>query len=268
MSTIPDYVRKLVEEIAESEGFTDYTIETQVGCNQEDGFVGALLKVIVSGDRDNVPNQLHLLCKLIPENAARSQEFSLEPLFEREILIYNEILPTITRFQREKGLSEAECFVSYPKCYAAVANKASDQYVIIMEDLRPQGFIMWSKRIPTPLDHAIQIITELAKMHSVAFAVKDQRPDIDAEFRKLTDLWGHLLHAGFMKMQQTAFKRAAAALDDAEHVAIVRDLMKNTLKYYKECLDENSSERFGVVAHGDCWINNVLFRYDSQVSKC
>lgn len=267
MSTIPDYVRKLVEEIAESEGFTDYTIETQVGCNQEDGFVGALLKVIVSGDRDNAPNKLHLLCKLIPDNAARRKEFNLDPLFVREILVYNEILPTITAFQREKGLSEADCFVSYPKCYSAVANQESDQYVIIMEDLRPQGFVMWSKRKPTPLDHAKQIITELAKMHSVSFAVKDQRPDIHDKFRKLTDLWGHLLHAGFMKMQQMAFKRAAAALDDAEHVAIVRDLMENTLKYYKECLDEDRSGPFGVVAHGDCWINNVLFRYNNQVSN-
>lgn len=266
MSSIPNYVKELVTEIAESEQFTNYTIETLAGCNQEDGFVGALIKVIISGDRNSVAAKLHLLCKLIPENAARRKEFNADPLFEREIMVYNKILPAMTAFQREKGLSDAECFISYPKCYAAVANKEDDQYVIIMEDLRPQGFVMWSKRLPTPFDHATQIVTELAKFHAVSFAVKDQRPDIYAEFRKLPDLWRNMLKGGFMNLQKMAFKRAIAVLDDVEHVRIVQDFSENTLKYYEEFLDENLCEPFGVITHGDCWINNVLFRYDNEVS--
>lgn len=60
--------------------------------------------------------------------------------FNREIFVYSEILPAFVGFQKEKGLSEADSFLSFLKVYACGANKNDSIYLLIMEELRSKNY--------------------------------------------------------------------------------------------------------------------------------
>lgn len=273
MGDLAPYVKELIGDIAASEGFINYKIETRSGSKNADGFMGVMARVVISGEQEDKngeikSKQLNLLCKLIPDNEQRRKEFNSDDIFGREALMYNKILPLITGFQREKGLTDDECFVSYPKCYAAVADAKIDQFVVIMEDLAPKGFVMWNKRQPTAVNHCTHIMEELAKMHSVSFALKDQRPDVYDELRKVTDLWApQMANNGMLNMMNVSFDKAIDVLEREDHIQIAKELKANVQEILEWFLDGGAWEPFGVILHGDCWINNHMFRYENGVDN-
>lgn len=263
---LPDYVVDLINGIAKTEGFNDFKIDLQAGSKHGDGFVGIMTSAVIVGERNGVPDdRLSLLCKLVPTNAARRAEFQSEMIFEREVLAYNELLPIFIKFQKEKGLTEAESFNSFPKCFAAVADKEKDQFLVIMEDLRPKGYVMRPKAEPVSADEIFLFVERLAKFHAVSFAIKDQRPEIYAEFRKIDDILTKLFKQNNMaKLWGSGFERAKAALKDRKHVEIIEDVEEHLVEYFNDCLKEGVSEPFGVIGHGDCWNNNILFEYEDE----
>lgn len=270
MADLPEYVHDLLNTIAKSEGFTEPTFEFKSGTNPGENWSGILTSITVRGRRltNNTPepDDLHLLCKLPPSNAARRQEFRSIQFFEREVYVYNHVLPLFANFQKERGLTASDSFVSYPKCYAAIADKEMDQYVVIMRDLRPDGFVMRPKEIVAPVDHLHKMFEELAKLHGISFALKDQRPDAYNELKRATDFFRDVFAPNSPMRMLLGYDRAIASLTDARHIKIVEDLKANISEYFEDCLGDNVYEPFGVFCHADCHNNNILFLYDDEVA--
>lgn len=266
MSVLPNYALDLLNKIAKAEGFTDYKLDFEAGSNHGDGFVGVLISVVIIGTKNGVPNtDLRLLCKLAPINAARRAEFLSETVFEREALAYNKILPMLLKFQAERGLSDGEGFHALPKCFVAVADEEINQLVIILEDLRVKGFVMHPKEESAPADHAHLVIENLAKLHAISFAIKDQRPDIYEELRKVDDILTVFYKStNLVKLWVCGLDRAIATLRNERHVEIIKEVKKNFVEYFIECVKPPIFEPFGVIGHGDCWKNNMLFQYHDQ----
>lgn len=265
MSVLPEYVVDLIHTISKSEGFTKYETKFANGSNHGDGFVCTMTSVTITGIRQ-IKNQLmndeiYLLCKEAPPSQARRKEFQTDKLFKREAAVYNDILPNFVAFQRTKGLSEADGYFSFPKCYAAIADEEKNQFVIIMEDLRPQGFSMLPKQRPAPIDHYYLIVEQLAKLHGISFALKDQQPDIYGNLRKYDDIFRSYFKPDSSLLELLGFERAMATLKDERHIAIVRELKEHTTEYFEDCFGNNAAEPFGAIIHADCHNNNILYEY-------
>lgn len=269
MTALPDYVHVLLNQIAKSENFIDHTLEFESGSKHGDGFNGIMTSVGVCGLRNingkTAHDRINLLCKLPPTSEARRQEFQLIAVFTREAYFYNEIVPLFAKFQKARGLTDDDSFMSYPRCYAAVADKEKDQYVIIMKDLRPEGFTMWPKEVVAPADHYYKTLEELAKFHGISFALKDQCP---AEYNKLKDLkdfMANYFKPGSPMRVMLGYDRAIASLKNAKHIEIVEDCKANFNQYFEDSLGDGVAEPFGVLCHGDIHINNLLFQHDEKV---
>lgn len=271
MSELPQYVIDLVNDIAKSEGFNEFSTELQPGSNHGDNFLGVMTSVTISGARNNngslADDKLHLLCKLAPENPTRRKEFQSVVVFEREALMYNKILPLLTEFQREKGLSVTEGFNAYPKCYVAIADEANDQFVVIMEDLRPKGFTMWPKQQPSTVKQMFCVMEQLGKLHGVSFALKDQQPEVYNRLKDVKDLIRNFFkNEGMLHIMNVSMDRAIASLTNPEHQKIMEEMKANGVQIHFDCLDDGVCEPFGAITHGDCWNNNILYRYAEGVS--
>lgn len=268
MSDLPDYVLDLLNDVAKAEGFTSYTTEFKAGSNHGDNFLGVLTSVTVKGQRNNNDEQLHLLVKLAPTNEIRRQEFHSIAVFKREALMYNKILPSFRDFQREKGLADDEAFTAYPKCYVAIADEKKDQFVVIMEDLRPKGFTMWPKSVPAPADNSYRVVEQLARLHAVSFALKDQRPAVYEELREIKDIICDFFKGPNMsKVMTMSYSRAVDALDNEEHKKILTEVLDNFEQFFNDIHEDGACDPFGVINHGDCHNNNILYKHDPEVSR-
>lgn len=271
MAALPDYLVPILKRIAEKEGFAEFTTDVGSGSNVGDNFLGELLTAAISGkqkqkDGTTIDATLNLLCKLAPSNAQRRKEFLADVVFDRETYFYNVVAPEFIRFQQEKGLADDEQFKAFPKCYEAIHDPENEVYAVIMEDLRPEGFGMWPKQKPTPPAYSRLFVRELAKLHAISFAMKDQEPEKFEKFKKLDDILKKFSEsASRIEFFTNCYDRAIDALDDEKPKEIMKDIRNNIPEYIELCLGEEAANRNGVIAHGDCWNNNLLFRANKEV---
>lgn len=269
---LPEHITNRLHKIAKSEGFSDYKIETKAGSNHGDNFLGVMTSVTLTGTRGlngkSRAEELHLIIKLPPSNETRQKNFKTDLVFDREVYMYSKVLPAFVRFQQEKGLSEADSFLSFPKVYSCEEDFENNTYILIMEDLRPKNYQMWPKEKTVPLNHELLVMKELGKLHGISFAMKDQRPNEFDEFKGIKDTLSELvLHGKMRSFMNKSIERAANVLKNPEH----KKLMLNFRKTYVETIDDflagPLSKEFGVINHGDCWNNNFLYQYsDDNVS--
>lgn len=260
----------MLNDIALKEGFIDHKLELESGSSHGENYIGVMTAVKMVGHRvrngAKATETLSLICKLAPATKERRDAFQAVRCFEREIFVYTKLLPTFVAFQQERGLTVDESFLSFPKVYAWVADAENETYALIMEDLRSQNFVMWPRHDPIPLNHEELLFTQLGRFHGVSFALKDQRPEVFAEYKKLDDNISIMFEKGVAdSLMEGASKRAMAALKDEKHKQVVQDMMKNYKQLNKKSFTTEAIERFGVINHGDCWMNNFMFQYDENV---
>lgn len=269
MPDLPEYAVKLIHQIAKSIGFTEYALDSEAGLKLNEHFGSVMRSISICGKRrvnnEMTADQVDLLCKLLP-HGANYQGFDIHKIFQREAYVYNTILPLLASFQDEKELPASECFASYPKCYAAIADKEKNQFVIIMQDLRPKNFVIWPKQIIAPADHYYKIMEQLGRLHGISFALKDQRPDVYNELRQTNDLLRHLFNQKSSLRPLLGYDKAIATLKNKKHIKIAEEIKKNVSKLFDDCLRVDLCEPFGVICHSDSHNNNILYQYDEKVN--
>lgn len=265
MTELPEYVVVLLNQIAVAENLTNYTIDLTVASKEGENFLGVIRRAILRGQRNGIPAELHLIIKLTLSNESRRKEFIVDQMFQREVLVYKKILPMLEKFQRDRGLTADESFLSFPKCYAAIADQQTNRFVVIMEDLRVKNFLMLAKDKPIASDHIFLVVEQLAKMHAVSFAIKDQQPTLYAQLRKVHDLFRCLFKSDSMKsMIESPVDRAIEVLENPNHIEWLQDFRANLHEERRRCLADDAGDPFSVIGHGDFWSNNILFQYNGD----
>jgi thiamine kinase-like enzyme len=262
---VTDYVRESLDKVAAAEGFQNYDVIFDHGSSIGDGFVGIILRVTINekGDSDKF---LNVLAK-IPPGKTRREAMKVMPLFDREVMIYNVLLPQFVEMQREKKISEADGFYNFPKVYFAEYDKEKDDGIIVMEDLRDSGYRMWSKFKPVNFEHAKLLMISLGRLHALSFAMRAKAPEKFEPFKDLNDYFSeNFADETFKGFMQGSMMRALETLDPNDHKKRekVLKLAETLVESVKMASTRELFEPYGVVTHGDCWVNNYLYHYTKR----
>lgn len=266
---IPDYLQTLLETIATREGFSNgYQINSRPGSNVGDGFQGLMLSVVISGRRGAIKDELVLICKIPPVSELR-RKFTVRP-FKQEIAAYETLLPALGQFQRDKGIAEADGFFAWPKCYGTYADEERFEFAIVLEDLRHQGFRMWNKYEPIDYQHVRLALSQLGKLHAISFALRQQQPEVFAQFRSIGSSIFDMMDAtpGALEFFEKSFDRAIETLqpDDTDEKRKMAHMRRNFKTFFRLATSDGEAEPFTVFCHGDFWNNNLMFQYASSES--
>lgn len=258
-SDLPKFIQNLLNEIVIEENFSDYSMKIKSGAEPGDGFSCELISVIIS---DNLSDKrLDILCKIAPFDEIQRKDFLSHILFNREALFYNELMPIFVKFQNEENVPKTDQFLSIPKCFKTVSDDEQGQYAILMEDLRPQGFKMCNKFTTLPIDNLRLAMRELGKFHGLSVAMKHQKPNEFAQFKRVTDIVKIFTQSANMKQTfDKFFDRAIQSLNNEMHKDIMRDIKVNFQAYLDYCIRNETTSRFGVLSHG-----NLLIIYVFQI---
>lgn len=246
---LPQFIENLLNQVIQENNFIDYSVHVDSGSNVGDGFSSALYSIVIKENKGD--RRLDLVCKEAPQNENFRKEFIADISFKREALFYKKIMPRFNKFQDEKNVPESKQFRSFPKCYATIADDDSQQYAIFLEDLRPQGFKMWNKAEPSPIENMCLTLRELGKFHGLSVAMKDQYPTEFADYKQITDIFRIGCQSkNVLNMYYNSYDCAINSLRSEEHKSIMRHIKDNLLTYMEDCLGPKSGERFGVLNHG------------------
>lgn len=265
LKNLPNYIHELLNKVAQENAFKNFTLEIDQGSNPGDGFGGEILSVAIL-ERES-DKKLDLVCKIAPFSRNRRIEMCSSIFFKNEALWYDRLMPILEKFQTEKNLSPADQFRCSPKCYATLIDDENERYVIILEDLRPSKFRMWDKVKLAPIENLRMTLRELGKLHGLSYAFKDQRPTEFEEFKQPQN--GRLKMMDSERVKQMTADNIGATMNSLkkdEHKNIARYLAKNMYRCLNEFQESGATRGFGTLCHGDCWNNNIMYRFNEQVN--
>lgn len=277
---IPAHLLPYLADIAKAEGLVDYTIEHESGTKPGDGFMSELLAVTLVGkDAANATNadklltekRVALICKMQPTSSVRQEQFSSSTMFEREVFVYNRLLPLLVRLQRYHKLTEENGFYSFPKCYVAVMDVFNDESLIIMQDLRADGYALLDKSKPIDLSAATLFVQQLGRFHGLSFVLREQRPEVFADFIDIEDHFKAIIYSNSAKaMFDSCYDRAIRVLEKPEDKDFVTKLRQHWQQIMSDSVDRTKMGRFAIFGHGDCWNNNLMFSMEgvSNLQHC
>ncbi|XP_045586388.1 uncharacterized protein [Procambarus clarkii] len=199
----------------------------------------------------------------MPPGEVLSEFFS--SIYKKEAEFFQEILPLLNAELTTRGLG---CLRMAKWFYMSLKK---NEGMIFFEDLRSRGFKMFDCKKGMDVAHATLVLQELATLHAASLLLKATAPDQD-----LADRFTHI-KVDWMNFPEKAKKRfndmfstymlcSSELLHNKEGYEVAEQWLA---KYKTNCMDlielqlaRNS--KFDVLCHGDCWINNMLFRYNEN----
>lgn len=226
----------------------------EAGSKLGDNYMSVVIKTSVTGKRGNgEPYNKSFMSKIIPRHRKTAGIMRLDEMFQTETYVYTEILPVLGPFG--------------PRIVYA------DDATIIMENLRDDGYRVCERRNFLDFDHCMFTVQTLARFHAKSLALKLEK------FSTFEKLVGPLKELIF---PESSTECAGESINGCVRVSLkylktiehptneINDMIgfleKNDDKFFDivKALINSPKTGFDCIAHGDTWINNLLYKHDDK----
>ncbi|XP_046750302.1 uncharacterized protein LOC124413625 [Diprion similis] len=199
-----------------------------------------------------------LLAKVAPQDAVRGDLIAEAGVFDIEQAVMSVTLP-----EMEKLLSQFSSTLLGAR-FLYVRNE--NPTTVIIEDLAPKGFRLANRQAGLDLDHCLFAMRNLAQFHAASIALEEKDPKALAKYNM------GLFHKDRKPVMKSFFgisvKSLARAIADCNELnpRIIEKLNKLSDVVYEKACEATviSEDDFYVLNHGDCWVNNMMFKYDER----
>lgn len=257
-----DVHNNLIKSIAQKEEISSYDLTFQPGSIKGDNYLGVITNIIIK-DRQS-SKSLDLILKTATSNEETRKQVPIHLAYIREVFIYEELFKVYEDFQNEFCIKRP--FKAHTKCYGSYLEKPNE--CLVFQNMKAIGYKMWSRREPMNSEHIGMVFAEYGKLHGLSFALKHHKPGVFEKISKNmnNDYMEEFSDEVIENLYGTLFKKL---INDFKDDKKIQDILQNY--YNKEAIDFPKEfwkvKDFAVFVHGDCWNNNMLFKYDNEINQ-
>ncbi|XP_065722643.2 uncharacterized protein [Drosophila suzukii] len=231
-----------------------WTLATKPG----DNFASKLLKVDIQAElKDNTAKTFSFILKV--QQKSTSDNFTDVNMFPKEMEMYRRYVPAFEKLYKDAGLTIIFSAKSF------VLNKDVSEEYLLMENLQAKGFKMADRKKGLDMEHTKSALKKLAQWHAASI-----------KFKELNGSYSTLYNDGiYIEQTRDTFHNMFALAKDSfiqilgkfegaeEYLPKLPWILDNHVDQIIEDAKINEEE-FNVLNHGDAWINNIMFQYDSE----
>ncbi|XP_046803878.1 uncharacterized protein LOC111676013 [Lucilia cuprina] len=211
--------------------------------------------------KDGSLKTLKYMLKVPPESPQAMAIVTMLNSFKRELIAYYELLPAFEELYKKQ---DHKIHIA-PKAFKFDKDLGMD--VILMEDIRVNGFKTMNRLEGLDMEHTKNALQKLAQFHAASaayIAEKGSLPDL---------LMKPMINQEMLKMLTQSQKPQEAKLLGNLHLYKAEHLREKIINYQSKYIEQiyesdNASTQnpdgFYIFSHGDCWSNNIMFLHDDK----
>ncbi|KAI4466539.1 hypothetical protein MML48_2g00015975 [Holotrichia oblita] len=254
-------IKEILRDFLTEKWIEDPEVIYQDGPNLGDGYLGVTKAITVKKGETS----FDLFVKAAPKDEILRVALNTHMVFKQEIAAYTKLFPAYNKFLQEKIGEELNLT---PKCYNSNAEESRE--FLLLENLNDLGFKVFDKKKLLDEDHILMVLKNYAKFHGVSYALKDQRGDVFANLCQIIGddilvLFEHFNFTTMLTIALDVLKEHGDGKIDSITLEKAEESIENFYELIKESM--NCNHNHTILIHGDCWMNNMQFKYDEQTKK-
>lgn len=215
--------------------------------------------VTIKNKKENKKHNL-VVKQAIPAKTASDAKV-METTYFNEIHFYKTVWPTYDNFQRSfPGITY---FNKIATCYGS--NLTPGREKLILENLKHSGFQMFPRDGAFQDAHLKLLLNAYGRFHGISAAFRELHPE---ETKKLTEV---LTNSSELVLKMNVVSMYIVHCLKSMEKMIENENIKGKLEVFRQNAIQLASDsihyggRNPVFNHGDCWSNNILFKFDVSI---
>lgn len=207
----------------------------------------------------NGAGERSMLVKILPKGDALAAAVKDSGLFHNEGAMLGKYVPEMNALLKEKSSKHFQPFAA--RC---LHHGTTPSPFIVLEDLKPQGFVIADRHRGLGLRHALLALRTLARFHAASAALLTKNPRVPKDLPNFFKTSGRDLWTPFFESAIDMTAKVCRTIPDFdEYISWLEKFKEKGLDEFSE-INEPKSEGFNVIIHGDFWTNNMMFKYDEN----
>lgn len=257
MNSVEPKIYEIVKKAVNGD-IENFEISVQDPNKKGEGYLGQIFFICLKDKRNG--KHLNYVVKQAFSDKTIRDFTPIRNIFLNEIYFYTTAWPKLLKFQG--GIPKTYHFNHIAKCFATIPEENFER--LVLENLKLQGFVMHDKKKALEKEKFEFIFKLYGKFHSASLAYKALHPE---EFSEMTKSF-HDIFAKFFD------NKAFADVNKYTHVQCLESLQPGVddavIEKYKHYVDDGVklfkdtlvNGKYTALIHGDCWSNNMMFKYD------
>ncbi|GBP79724.1 hypothetical protein EVAR_49423_1 [Eumeta japonica] len=253
-------LHSVIEDIAKTHDMDEFIYHVDSVCGRGEHYVANLFRVYVFDEKQK-DNCVQVIVKTLLNS---TRETLFHRLHEREVLVYDEVLPEFQEIQ--KNINDVNERLLIMKRY--YPREELHKEVILLEDMLERGFVMRDKTKAMDYEHADLVVRNLAKLHAFSYVLKIREP---VKFETFKDRFSDIVfsedflnESNFKDYFSESFSTSVKVVTDVSAKLKLEELASTVIDRMNEFVKATD---YSVLCHGDCWTNNMLFKYQEETPK-
>ncbi|KAJ8673154.1 hypothetical protein QAD02_004416 [Eretmocerus hayati] len=237
-----------------------------------ENYGSTILKVhaIIKRKGEDEEENLDLVAKMMPPTDFQRIAFDVDTSFEKEAFLYEQLIPSYQKLEREMGIPEDQVFDIVAELYGVRRSllpdsKIDDDAVILMENLIAAGYYNVDRKIGFDLEHGKMAAEALSRFHALGIATKQHKPELFETFKTRAKCIKFAIDFNAAEGLNEMYLQILS--DDSEIAPHIEEIRSAVGVDYIEQLNATPPEPWSTIIHNDFWTNNIMFRKDESTGQ-
>lgn len=261
----PNTIKNWVLEILSHQNYHIAEVKVTGSSEKGEGYLGDITFAEVFYTKNGETKVLAVVVKSGKPSKSLREKLPLRMVFEREVFMYDTIVPLYQHLESEYRLDYLNKFL--PKVYGTILRDGEE--VLLLENLKSAGYQLHNRLQTLNINHLNLTLEHYGRFHALGLASKHKNPvEFQEKVLNLPCFVKDFLCA-FSVVFDVSEKNIFTVLEEAGELDVANKLKAKFPNGFIEAFIKvlDVKEENCTFIHGDCWNNNYMFKYNVCINE-
>ncbi|XP_063696921.1 uncharacterized protein LOC134827942 isoform X1 [Culicoides brevitarsis] len=252
------YLERILQQNESDSSISVENFECKPAVAAGNNYASQLLRTTVKYKKDGKCCDKSLIIKTVVADEEMAKVMVESGIFKKELIMYDRILPKFQKLLKSIGDTE--------KLYSPAVFVDYENSTIIFNDLKQEGYELGDRLNGCDVDHIRLLTRKIAKFHACSMILMENGEEDFADFQEQPLKEDTPFENFFFGMFDACVEELKTWPGYEKYVKKMEKLRETFMIKSREMFVKSKTLP-NVLAHGDLWVNNMMFKYNKETRR-